>query len=400
MQPIRQQFSVPFTYEVRFTVGLFQSGNPLLADALTEREGRRPVRTLFVIEDGGAAHHPTLVADIAAYAATHRQKLDLVADPMIVPGGEQAKNDPDLVRQIQQAIADYVIWRHSHVGAIGGGALLDLAGYAAATAHRCVRHIRVPTTVLAQNDSGVGVKNGVNAFNSKNFLGTFAPPQAVLNDRLFLRTLDDRDWRGGISEAIKVALIKEAAFFDFIEREAHWLHPSVRADEPMQELIYRCAEMHVEHISAYGDPFETGSSRPLDFGHWAAHKLEALTNYDVRHGEAVAIGISLDCVYAHLAGYLAESDLERILATFEVLGFDLFHEALLSRLDDPAHSDSLYQGLEALREHLGGQLTYMLLNSFGDAFEVHEMDHSVFVRSAQYLRERALTKQNASNVSA
>ena len=91
--------------------------------------------------------------------------------------------------------------------AIGGGAVLDAVGYAAATAHRGVRLIRVPTTVLSQDDSAVGVKNGINAFGKKNFVGSFAPPHAVLNDFDLLRTLQDRDWRAGISEAVKVALL-------------------------------------------------------------------------------------------------------------------------------------------------------------------------------------------------
>ena len=388
MDPIRQQFSVSYSYEVLFTENLFDKGNRLLSECLLQNASQRPVRVLVVVDDGVVAHHPMLIQQIQVYMNAFGDALNLVEQPLVVPGGEQVKNDPAYVRLVQEAVARTSIDRHSFLVAIGGGAILDMAGFAAATAHRGVRHIRIPTTVLSQNDSGVGVKNGVNAFNSKNFLGTFAPPVAVINDKNFLPTLDDRDWRGGISEAIKVALIKDASFFEYIEQHAGELAPPNRADAPMQHVIYECARMHVEHISGYGDPFESGSSRPLDFGHWAAHKLEALTQYKVRHGEAVAIGIALDCVYAHLSGRLDRSSLERVLSTFETLGFDLFHEAMDAHLDDPKHALSLFRGLEEFREHLGGQLTVMLLEGIGMAVEVHEVDYHRYKEAVTYLKER------------
>ena len=186
-----------------------------------------------------------------------------------------------------------------------------MVGYAAATAHRGVRLIRVPTTVLAQDDSAVGVKNGINAFGKKNFVGSFAPPHAVLNDFDLLLTLQDRDWRAGISEAMKVALLKDAPFFAWIEHHAGDL--TDRSLPAMAQLIHRSAELHLNHIATSGDPFELGSSRPLDFGHWAAHKLEQLSNHALRHGEAVAIGIALDSTYSYLTGSLAHADWRRII---------------------------------------------------------------------------------------
>ncbi|UJH90698.1 3-dehydroquinate synthase [Antarcticibacterium sp. 1MA-6-2] len=206
----------------------------------------------------------------------------LCADPLVIPGGEGVKNEKIYVEQILEASNTYGIDRHSFIVAIGGGAVLDMVGFATAIAHRGIRHIRIPTTVLAQNDSGIGVKNSVNAYNKKNFLGTFAPPFSVINDSTFLKTLDPRDWCAGISEAVKVALIKDASFFEWIEANVEKL--ASREMPPMEELIYRCAQMHLDHIAG-GDPFESGSSRPLDFGHWAAHKLEQLTNYNLRHGK-------------------------------------------------------------------------------------------------------------------
>ena len=232
--------------------------------------------------------------------------------------------------------------------------------------------IRVPTTVLAQNDSGVGVKNGVNTFGKKNFLGTFAPPYAVLNDFTFLTTLDDRDWRAGVAEAIKVALIKDASFFEEIEAQAGAI--ARRAMAPMQQVIYRCAKLHMAHIAGQGDPFEMGSSRPLDFGHWAAHRLESLTNYQLRHGEAVAIGIALDCTYSYLSQLLSKADWERICQTLKTLGFAIYIPELSRHLDHPEHPDSLFAGLKEFQEHLGGELTLMLLEAIGTGLEVHQVN--------------------------
>lgn len=375
MDPIRPHFSVPFGYEVHFTSGMFRSENPLLASLVEPA-----YKILCVVDSGVAEADPSLAARIGDYCRVH--DLKLVSAPMVVPGGEQAKNTREYVEQIHRAIHELGICRHSFVIAIGGGAVLDMAGYAAATAHRGVRLIRVPTTVLSQNDSGVGVKNGINAFGKKNFLGAFAPPFAVVTDFEFLKTLGIRDWRAGIAEAVKVALIKDPTFFAFMEQEANAL--AAREIRPMRTLIERCARLHIEHIQNNGDPFELGSSRPLDFGHWAAHKLEQLTNFELRHGEAVAIGIALDCTYSYLSGLLEERDWRRIVELFCALGFDL-------ALPDPGFPLSrqnprcLLSGLDEFREHLGGPLTIMLLKEVGKAVEVNEMSDVLVLQSIDLL---------------
>lgn len=378
MQTIHQQFEISYAYSVHFTQNLFSPENPIFADFLKAfGAGGFQRKALFVLDDGLVEHYPQLEADIERYFAKCETSIRLSGSMLTVPGGEGAKNDPALFDKIVQAIDQQGIDRHSLVVAVGGGAVLDLVGYAAAVSHRGIRHIRIPTTVLSQNDSGVGVKNGINYKGKKNFLGTFAPPVAVFNDCTFLTTLDDRDWRGGISEAIKVALIKDAAFFEWIERNTEAL---ANRDLPtMEKLIHRCAEMHTEHIRS-GDPFELGSSRPLDFGHWAAHKLEYLTDFQIRHGEAVAIGIALDSVYSWKIGYIKESDLARILDMFKKLGFQLFNDKLSEN-----DKINLRTGLAEFREHLGGQLTIMLLAEIGQGIEVHEMNDDLIADSVDYL---------------
>jgi 3-dehydroquinate synthase len=384
MNHLQQDFSVRFTYTVFFTEQLFDTNNPLLASffARSITEGTRK-KLLFVLDSGVVDACPTLPEAIKTYFAQGVDGVDLIPDLLFIAGGEGAKNDPASVELIVDAIDRYGIDRHSFVVAIGGGSVLDLVGYAAAISHRGIRHIRIPTTVLSQNDSGVGVKNGVNYRGKKNFLGTFAPPVAVFNDSAFLTALDDRDWRAGIAEAVKVALIKDSTFFDWIEASAGAL---VMRDSPtMQTLIHRCADMHLQHIAS-GDPFEMGSSRPLDFGHWSAHKLEQLTNFELRHGEAVAIGIALDTLYSHQLGWLTETDTNRVLATLRALGFSLYHPLL-----DADNSAGILRGLSEFREHLGGQLTIMLLEGIGRGVEVHEMDADGVRRAIATLRKSELS---------
>ncbi|MBD2091339.1 3-dehydroquinate synthase [Microcoleus sp. FACHB-1515] len=379
---LNQRFEVSFRYDVHFTEGLFRTENPLLAQVVAENGDATPKKMFVIVDDGLLPHHSQLLNQIQAYSE-HYPSLTLPVPPMVVPGGEAAKNNSLLIEQLHRTMDAIGLCRHSYVVAIGGGAVLDMAGYAAATAHRGIRLIRVPTTVLAQNDSGIGVKNGINAFDKKNFLGTFAPPYAVLNDFEFLTTLDDRDWRAGMAEAIKVALIKDPQFFAAIETRSEAL--AQRDMGAMQQFIYRCAQLHLEHIAGHGDPFELGSSRPLDFGHWAAHRLERLTQYELRHGEAVAIGIALDATYSYLVDLLPETDWQRICNTLKTLGFNLFVPELTSYLSEPEHPLSLFRGLIEFQEHLGGELTLMLLTQVGKGVEVHQVDLEQYRRAIVYL---------------
>jgi len=381
LPPIQQHVRLTFDYAVHFTRGLFDVENPLLHDVI--HSSNADPRALFVIDAGVADAHPNLLGSLEAYCQKH--DIELAGPTLLIPGGEQSKNNPRHLNTLYDAIHAVRLCRHSFLVVIGGGAVIDLAGYAAATAHRGIRLIRVPTTVLAQNDSAVGVKNSVNAFGRKNFLGTFAPPVAVLNDSNFLATLADRDWVAGISEGIKVSLIKDAPFFDAIERNAPLL---VQRDTPaMLQLIHRCAQLHVEHIGTGGDPFESGSSRPLDFGHWAAHKLEQMTDHRLRHGEAVSIGMALDATYSHQAGLLSELDWRRVLTVLSNCSLPIYAPELERGLDSPADFNSILHGLEEFREHLGGQLTITLLKGIGQGIEVHAMDVERVRSSVAALRE-------------
>jgi len=380
-----QKISVAYDYPVYFTPDVFAPDNADLVDAISRREPTRRHRILVLVERAVAEGRPGLSGHIRAYATRHRDRLDLVAGPWIVPGGEAVKNDPAAPARLQERLSALGMDRHACLVIVGGGALQDMAGYAAATVHRGLRVVRVPTTVLAQNDAGVGVKNGVNAFGQKNFLGTFAPPFAVLNDPCFLETLCRRDTIAGMAEAVKVALIRDAAFFDWLRDHAAALAGC--QPEPLAYLIRRCAQLHLDHIATAGDPFELGSARPLDFGHWAAHKLESISGNRLRHGEAVAIGMALDTIYSAEIGLLDRLSVERALTLLEELGFRLWDDALdLTRGD--TERPLVLDGLAEFREHLGGELTITLLRGIGRGIEVHEVHDPRLLRALDQLRRR------------
>ena len=380
-----QRFSVAYEFPVVFTAGLFDPDNITLVDTLSRLEADRRHRCIVFVDDGLIASRPALVAEITAYAERHRDRMELVAAPRPVPGGEKIKLELHFVEAMQRQLSEHRIDRHSYVVAIGGGAVLDAVGLVAATTHRGVRLVRVPTTVLAQNDSGIGVKNGVNLHGQKNFVGAFAPPFAVLNDLDFIDILPPREKIAGMAEAVKVALIRDENFFRWLQANADGLITFDRA--AMAYMIRRCAELHMHQIAHGGDPFETGSARPLDFGHWAAHRLETLTHYHLRHGEAVAIGMALDTRYSVLCGLLDRAAEDDIRFLLEHLGFRLWHPALEKVMPDGRHA--VLEGLREFREHLGGELTITLLSEIGVGVEVHQIDEALMLTAVAGLKERA-----------
>jgi 3-dehydroquinate synthase len=389
MKPvIRATIAISYEHAIHFTHDVFGAGNPLLKDLLISKKSRLVPRVIIVMDENLATAQPGLAPSINDYFAKHQTEIALACPPLLIHGGEVAKNTPAFVDRIYSLLNQHSLCRHSYVIAIGGGALLDVVGFAAATAHRGMRHIRIPTTVLSQDDAGVGIKNGINAFGKKNFIGTFAPPFAVINDFAMLASLPDREKRAGFIEAIKVALIRDQSFFEWIERHLAGLQqfePAV-----VEDLIHRCAKAHVRHIATGGDPFEMGSARPLDFGHWSAHKLEQLSEFKIHHGEAVAIGIGLDVIYSSLVKHLNPETAERILNLIEALGFELYAPELIKK--DTAGNLTVLKGLDEFREHLGGTLAITLLKDIGRGFEVDRMDKELIVEAIQRLSRRGTRK--------
>ena len=380
--PLELRFEVRYDYPVVFTRDVFHPGNDTLRQILRAGGARRH-RALVAIDGGLLAADTSLPERIQAYADASAGLLELLGHPLVVRGGEICKGDGREVDELYGLVEQYGVCRHSFVFAVGGGSVLDAIGLAAATAHRGIRLIRFPSTVLAQNDAGIGVKNAINFNGRKNFVGTFAPPFAVINDADFLRFLGPRDLRSGLAEAVKVALIRDRDFFASMWRRRHRL--GALELPAVETSIHRCAELHLRHIGTSGDPFELGTARPLDFGHWSAHKLEELSGGDLRHGEAVAIGIALDSIYSQRIGRLAAKDLERILTLLLDLGFELRHPSVFD-LD-------VGGALEEFREHIGGQLTITLLDGVGRGFEASEIDADLMAACLEALMARPFQPQ-------
>ncbi|MGI5870195.1 MAG: 3-dehydroquinate synthase [Kiritimatiellia bacterium] len=385
MPTIHNRFAVNFDFPVHFTENAFDPASTLLCEVFDRLDEKRVHRVAVFIDAGLAAAQPALDASIRAYADAHAGRFELATTPRQVPGGHQAKNDLDLLRDIIHTLADLHLDRQSFVLAIGGGSMLDATGLAAALVHRGLRLVRMPSTVLAQCDAGVGVKNGIDQHGQKNFMGTFAPPFAVVNDAALLASLPARERIGGLAEAVKVAIIRDAAFFDRLEADAAALAAGEPA--PLQQAIVAAAAIHLRQICTGGDPFEFGSARPLDFGHWAAHRLEILSGHAIGHGRAVAVGMALDTLYATRTGLLPQADADRILALVGALGLPRFLSPLDRRRPDGRLE--IVRGIDDFREHLGGRLCVTLPTAIGRTVEVHDMDEARIEAAIEALRDFA-----------
>lgn len=371
--------SVPFVHRLRFTQDVFGDERHILSDVLEPSEGQ-PARVQFWVDANVAAAHPDLEKRIAQFSDALGDQVVSVGDVQTVTGGEDIKNDVQGLAEMLKVFNKADLDRRSYAVVIGGGAVLDAVGFAASIAHRGLRLVRLPTTTLSQADSGIGVKNGVNLFHKKNWLGCYSVPWAVINDAKLLTTLDDRDFLCGFSEAVKVSLLKDASMFDQLCKSAHSIcRRDMSAAMPM---IQQCAQLHMDHIARGGDPFEMLEARPLDFGHWSAHKLEAMSDFELRHGEAVAIGVAIDTVYSSLALGLPRTDAERVLHCLTDLGLPL---------DDPYLHDTrtLFDGLEEFRQHLGGRLTLTMLRGVGDPLDVHEVHRDLMLQAIDEVAEYA-----------
>lgn len=378
-----QSFSLRYAFPVVFTRHLFAPRNTTLLRVIPPAEPAGPARCLVIVDSALPRAFPELSAQIRAWFAAHERYVFLPRVPLILPGGERAKQQSKvLVEPLLDALQSAAICRHSYCIAIGGGAFLDAAGLAAALFHRGVRLIRVPTTALSQCDSGVGVKNAINHRGAKNLLGTFAPPWAVLNDSAFLDVLPRPALLDGIAEAVKVSAIRSPALFRRIEQAAPQI---ARGRLPVLRTILRdCALLHLRHIATSGDPFEMGSARPLDYGHWIAHKLETLSGHRLSHGHAVSIGIATDALYAAAMHLLPEASAWRIVHTLRACGLPVTAPEILwtaTRRHPRSATPSdlrILQGLEEFRSHLGGSLTLTLPSPrMGHSTEIHAIDPAI-----------------------
>ena len=380
-------FAIQTTHRLRFTRDCLGADQQVLADLL-ERSSDAPARVQFWLDEQLLAARPDLPQQVYAFTRRHADRLEATGRPQVAPGGEAVKNDIHVLERMLKVFNAADLDRRSYIVVIGGGAVLDAVGFAAAIAHRGIRLVRLPTTTLAQADSVIGVKNSVNLFGKKNWIGTFAVPWGVVNDAALLETLSDRDYICGFSEAVKVSLLKDPAMFAQLCAQA----PRIRGRDAAaaQPMIRASAQHHLNHITRGGDPFEMNEARPLDFGHWSAHKLEVMSNFDLRHGEAVALGVAIDTVYSSLVHGLPTADADRVLDCLADLGFALTAPQL-------ADAETLFAGLEEFRQHLGGRLTVTMLRAVGQPIDVHTVDRPQMLaaidRVSNFVHQRAANRR-------
>lgn len=372
-------FAVPQTFRFRMTRDVLGGDAHTLLDLL-EPSGASPPRVQIFVDASLPRVDPEFLTRLEGIFKNASDRVLLTEEPRAIGGGEPCKNDPLLVDGLLEHFHAHDLDRRSYIIAIGGGAVLDTVGFAASIAHRGIRLVRLPTTTLAQADSGVGVKTAVNWFHKKNWKGTFAVPWGVINDQHVLRTLPDREYRSGFSEAVKVSLLKRPDVFEWIEEHADRI--AARDDAAAAEAIHQSVLMHLHHITGGGDPFEMLEARPLDFGHWSAHRLEPMSEYRIHHGEAVAIGVAIDTLYSRNVLGLSTVETDRII--------DCLHRLKLPTGDRLLRdADELLEGLEDFRQHLGGRLTLTLLEGIGQPVDVHQVDMKAMRDALQEAAARA-----------
>ncbi|HEU0221037.1 MAG TPA: 3-dehydroquinate synthase [Paracoccaceae bacterium] len=320
----------------------------------------RPRVAVVTDERVAALHLPALRQGLAAAGVEMRV--------LALPAGEQTKSWEALRQTVEWLIAERVE-RSDCVIAFGGGVIGDLAGFAAAILRRGVGFLQVPTTLLAQVDSSVGGKTGINSPQGKNLVGAFYQPRLVLADTALLATLPPRDFLAGYAEVAKYGLLGDAGFFAWLEANRPLI--AARDQAALVRAVERSCQMKAEIVAR--DETEQGDRMLLNLGHTFGHALEAATGYSERllHGEAVAIGCGLAFALSARLGLCAQEVPSRIAAHFAAIGMKRRIADIPGELPDA-------EGLMALmfqdKKVASGRLTFILARGIGEAFIAREVD--------------------------
>jgi 3-dehydroquinate synthase len=328
-----------------------------------------------LLEQAGAIMRPLLkrphcvVVTDGHVAELHLQSLDaalaasgITTAAVVVPPGEASKSYAGLSELCDQLLAAG-IERSDLVIAFGGGVIGDLAGFAAAILHRGVAYIQIPTTLLAQVDSSVGGKTGINSAMGKNLIGAFHQPQAVIADLALLRTLPERELKAGYAEVVKYGLLGDSAFFTWLE--AHGLDVLACKSETLMHAVATSCRAKAAIVAA--DETETGLRALLTLGHTFGHALEAATGYRDRliHGEAVAIGMAMAFRLSERLGRCPQGTAARVTTHLGSLGLPTSVSSIRELLPDAA-------GLLAIMRHdkkaRAGKLALILVRGIGEAY--------------------------------
>ncbi len=359
-------------YAIRIGPGLLARAGAEIAPLL-----RRPRVAVLTEHRVASLHLPALRAGLA--------EAGIASSVLELEPGEATKGWAALEQAVEWLIAEKV-GRDDLVVAFGGGVVGDLAGFAAAVLRRGVGFVQIPTTLLAQVDSSVGGKTGINSRQGKNLVGAFHQPRLVIADTALLDTLPERDFLAGYAEVAKYGLLGDAAFFAWLEATA----PALKAGDPAARLhaVRRSCEMKAEIVVR--DETEQGDRALLNLGHTFGHALEAATGYSGRllHGEGVAIGCLLAFELSARLGLCPQEAPSRVAAHFAAMGM----KRRLADIEGPIPDA---EGLVALmgqdKKVRDGRLAFILARDIGETFVAREVD----LASVTALLADALAEQRA-----
>jgi len=345
-------------YDILIGPGLLAEAGAHIAPLL-----RRP-RVVVISDDTVAALHlDALRAGLAADGIT--------LEALSLPPGEGTKCWAQLTRCVDWLL-DQKVERNDVVVAFGGGVIGDLVGFAAAILRRGVRFVQIPTSLLAQVDSSVGGKTGINVAQGKNLIGAFHQPSLVLADTAVLGTLEARDFLAGYGEVVKYGMLGDADFFDWLEVQG----PALAAGDMAArvEAVRRSVQMKADIVTR--DETEQGERALLNLGHTFCHALEAATGYSNRllHGEGVAIGCALAFELSARMGLCAQEDPSRVRAHLKTMGMKTDLKDIAGDLPD---ADALLDLMGQDKKVVDGKLNFILARSIGDAFVTDDVQRDV-----------------------
>jgi len=339
------------SYDVVIGPGLLAQAGPRITPFL-----RRPKVSIVTEENVAALHLPDLQAGLEAWGIT--------SEVLVLPAGESTKSWPYLEQTVEWLLAQKVE-RGDVVVAFGGGVIGDLVGFAAATVRRGVRFVQIPTSLLAQVDSSVGGKTGINSPSGKNLIGAFHQPTLVLADTALLATLTKRDFLSGYGEVVKYGLLGDEDFFDWLEEAGPGLKDGETDMAARVWAVTRSVQMKADIVER--DETEQGDRALLNLGHTFCHALEAATGYSDRllHGEGVAIGCAMAFELSARLGLCSQESPSRVRAHLKAMGMKT----------DLADIDGALPDAEALLALMGqdkkvvdGALRFILAHRIGAAF--------------------------------
>jgi 3-dehydroquinate synthase len=340
----------PRSYEIRVVSGQHEAFGAFVRRALEKTWGGGSRRTAFLVTD---AH----LAKLGAHLPLAESLAAAQIEPAIavIPAGEPSKSLEQAAR-LYDNLVDRGADRHTVVVAVGGGVVGDLAGFVSATFARGLALVMVPTTLLAQVDSAIGGKVGINHPRAKNIIGAFHQPVLTWIDIQTLETLPDRELRCGLAEVVKYGVILDALLFASLEQNAARL--LARDEAALRSIVFRSCELKAG-VVAEDEREESGRRAVLNFGHTVGHAIEAVAGYDgpFEHGEAVAAGMVAECRLAQRLGWIGADVTDRVARLLEQLGLPIETPAL-----DPA---LLLQAMRRDKKNRGGKLRFVLPRAIG-----------------------------------